>query len=84
MTARIAPLALALLLAAGPGLAQEGKKAEPAPADPEATVLFTNGSLVRMTVRQENFEVTTEFGKLIADETDKWGKIVKLVGIKQE
>jgi tripartite-type tricarboxylate transporter receptor subunit TctC len=25
-----------------------------------------------------------EFGKLIADETEKWGKIVKIVGIKQE
>ena len=32
--------------------------------EPEATVLFTNGSQVRMMVQQESFEVVTEFGKL--------------------
>jgi len=25
-----------------------------------------------------------DFGKLIADETQKWGKVVKLVGIKPQ
>jgi hypothetical protein len=25
-----------------------------------------------------------EFGKLIADETDKWAKVIKFVGIKSE
>ena len=25
-----------------------------------------------------------EFGKLIADETEKWGKVVKFTGIKAE
>ena len=26
----------------------------------------------------------TEFGKLIADETEKWAKVIKLAGIKAE
>jgi tripartite-type tricarboxylate transporter receptor subunit TctC len=26
----------------------------------------------------------TDFGKLLADETDKWGKVVKFAGIKPE
>jgi hypothetical protein len=25
-----------------------------------------------------------DFGKLIADETEKWGKVIKLAGIKAE
>jgi hypothetical protein len=27
---------------------------------------------------------TSDFGKLIVEETDKWGKVVKLVGIKAD
>jgi hypothetical protein len=26
----------------------------------------------------------TDFGKLIADETEKWGKVIKFAGIKPE
>jgi hypothetical protein len=26
----------------------------------------------------------TDFGKFIADETEKWGKVVKFVGIKAD
>jgi len=27
---------------------------------------------------------SADFGKLIADETDKWGKVIKFAGIKPE
>jgi len=27
---------------------------------------------------------STEFGKLLADETEKWGKVIKSAGIKPE
>jgi len=30
------------------------------------------------------FMTSTEFGKFIADETEKWGKVVKLTGIKAD
>jgi tripartite-type tricarboxylate transporter receptor subunit TctC len=30
------------------------------------------------------FMTSAEFGKFIADETEKWGKVVKFAGIKLE
>jgi hypothetical protein len=27
---------------------------------------------------------SADFGKLIADETEKWGKVIKLMGIKAD
>ena len=69
MVPRSILLAIVLVFIANPGRGQEKTKKAPAPADSEATVLFTNGSLVRMAVLQENFEVVTEFGKLTVPAT---------------
>jgi hypothetical protein len=50
-----------VVLAAGVGLAQEPTKKEPAHL---AEVRFNDGSLVRMTILQDDVEVMTKYGKL--------------------
>lgn len=50
-----------LVLAAGLGLAQESTRKEPAHL---AEVRFNDGSLVRMTILQDDLEVMTKYGKL--------------------
>ena len=47
-------------------------------ADSKVVARFAdvNGSPMPMT--------PTDYGKLIADETDKWGKVIKSVGIKPD
>jgi tripartite-type tricarboxylate transporter receptor subunit TctC len=47
-------------------------------ADPKMKAKLTNLGVTALIGRP------AEFGKLIADETEKWGKVVKFAGFKPE
>jgi len=64
MLIRAVLLSLSLTLTAGVVFAQEETKKNALALNPEAEVLFANGSIVRMVVIQENLEVATKYGKL--------------------